>query len=73
MPMMAATAAMLFAVGFAGGYFLRAALSWFRRSRLRKQRTVRETEALLKQTVAVAQGATPAMKDAPSIGSTANA
>ena len=41
MAIMAITVGLLFAIGFAGGYFARASLSWLRRSKLKKQRAER--------------------------------
>jgi hypothetical protein len=49
MQMMALTIALLFATGFAGGYFTRAALSWWRRNKLRRHRSEQEADAVLKQ------------------------
>lgn len=67
MGMMAATTALLFIVGYASGYFVRAALSWIRRSRMRKQRAERKAEAQLKQAAgaaAVSAATAPAIVDA---------
>jgi hypothetical protein len=61
MVMMAATIVLLFSVGFAGGYFARAALSWVRRNRLKRLRAERQTEALLKETAVAA----PVQANAP--------
>lgn len=50
MAMLAITIGMLFAAGFAGGYYTRAAFSWVRRSKLRKLRAERDADVVLKQT-----------------------
>jgi uncharacterized membrane protein YciS (DUF1049 family) len=44
MAVMAITVALLFAVGFGGGYFARASMSWIRRSKLKKQRAERDVD-----------------------------
>jgi hypothetical protein len=55
MIMMLVTAGVLFAVGFAGGYFLRAAMSWVRRNRMRKQRAEQSVDRLLNKTAQASQ------------------
>jgi uncharacterized membrane protein YciS (DUF1049 family) len=53
MVMMLLTAGLLFAVGFAAGYGLRAAISAFRRSKLRKQRADDDVNRALNKTAPV--------------------
>jgi hypothetical protein len=56
MPMMAVSILILFAVGFAGGYAAREALSWFRRTRLKRQKAEKLATMQMGQAgVAVAQ------------------
>lgn len=44
MAVMAITVALLFAVGFGGGYFARASMSWVRRSKVKKLRAERDVD-----------------------------
>lgn len=57
MIVMLVTAGVLFAAGFAGGYYARAAMSWFRRNRARKQRAEQSVDRVLSKTAQAAQAA----------------
>jgi uncharacterized membrane protein YciS (DUF1049 family) len=50
MAMVTITIGVLFAAGFAGGYFVRAGMSWLRRNKVRKQRAERRADIVIGET-----------------------